>query len=194
MVGNPPENLGRVTDPTPPPQSAGYTIAPYGRSGLADSAIPPIPRGPAPHLGASPPRGGFRSTLLALPGKSRPCAVHSTRVRSCLDSSQTPAPPGGDCPGNISRHRCLKGSAFRSEHFRTRQSQVFDLGRTQGRNSRGRGEQHDQAQWLNKWKPNSTSMGIAFLGNHLGLSRDMDFHVHSARNQTILVRYYTLPN
>ncbi|SDX23440.1 hypothetical protein, partial [Nitrosomonas communis] len=92
----------RVTDPTPPPRSAEFTIAPYGRSGLADSAIPPMSIGPAPRQGASPPRGGFRSTLLALPGKSRPCAVHSTQVRSCLDSSQTPAPPGGDCPGNIS--------------------------------------------------------------------------------------------
>ncbi|UVS61861.1 MULTISPECIES: hypothetical protein [Nitrosomonas] len=73
----------------------------------------------------------------------------------------------GIAPAIFQRHRRLKGSAFRSEHFRTRQSQVFDLGRTQGRNSRGRGGQHDQAQRLNKWKPNSTSMGIAFLGNHL---------------------------
>ncbi|SDW01780.1 hypothetical protein, partial [Nitrosomonas communis] len=38
----------------------------------------------------------------------------------------------------------------------------------------GRGEQHDQAQWLNKWKPNSTSMGIAFLGNHLTAFAKMD--------------------
>ncbi|WP_217646595.1 hypothetical protein, partial [Nitrosomonas sp. Nm34] len=65
------------------------------------------------------------------------------------------------------RHRRLKGAAFRSEHFRTCQSQVFYLGRAQGRNCRGGGEQHDQAQWLNKWKPNYTSMGIAFFGNHL---------------------------
>ncbi|WP_244505813.1 hypothetical protein [Nitrosomonas communis] len=73
----------------------------------------------------------------------------------------------GIAPAIFQRHHRLKGSALRSEHFRTRQSQVFDLGRTQGRNNRGRGGQHDQAQWLNKWKPNSTSMGIAFLGNHL---------------------------
>ncbi|WP_244505872.1 hypothetical protein [Nitrosomonas communis] len=73
----------------------------------------------------------------------------------------------GIAPAIFQRHRRLKGSALRSEHFQTRQSQVFDLGRTQGRNNRGRGGQHDQAQWLNMWKPNSTSMGIAFLGNHL---------------------------
>ncbi|TYP75782.1 hypothetical protein BCL69_10833 [Nitrosomonas communis] len=102
MVSNPLKSLGRVTDPTPPPQSAEYTIATYGRSGLADSEIAPMPIGPAPRQGASPPRGGFRSTLRAPPGKSRPCAVHSTRVRSCRDFSQTPAPPGGSCPGNIS--------------------------------------------------------------------------------------------
>ncbi|WP_430232868.1 hypothetical protein [Nitrosomonas communis] len=75
--------------------------------------------GSAPRQSASPPRGGFRSTLLAPPGKSRPCAIHSARVRPCRDPSQTPAPPGGITPAIFQRHHRLKGPAFRSEHSRT---------------------------------------------------------------------------
>ncbi|WP_254776440.1 hypothetical protein [Nitrosomonas sp. Nm34] len=81
-----------------------------------------------------------------------------------------PLCPAGTAPAIFQRHRRLKGAAFRSEHFRTCQSQVFYLGRAQGHNCRGGGEQHDQAQWLNKWKPHYTLMGIAFFGNHLKVS------------------------
>jgi hypothetical protein len=73
----------------------------------------------------------------------------------------------GIAPAIFQRYRRLKGPAFRPKHFRTCLSQVFDLGGAQGRNSRGGGGQHGQAKWLNKWKPNSTSMRMAFFGNHL---------------------------